>query len=452
MKTTVERIGRFCADLNFDDVPQEVIAKAKTCLLNGMGIGISCYALESAKAARQIIKEFEPAVGKGATLLADGALVSIMGAAFANGVLFHSRGQEDALGTLHIGTMVIPASIAMAQFLGSSGRDLLLAIIAGYETTAALGKELTGLTTPRGFRASPVYGVFGAAAASAKLLQLDASQTADAMAHAAAFACGTTEAFLMGTMEIFFENGIASRNGVLAALTARSGMSGASTAIDGTFGFARAFADTNQNLERLGSELGRQWEILGVTFKPYPTCAFNQSTTTAMMNLIKAHDLKPDQVDSIKLRMSPYEASYPGVNYTGPFSSHLQTLMSAGFAVALALKDRKLFLSDMWRFDDDTLNHISRLAQVEADEKLPHSNCVVHVGLKNGQELVEELLITPDFYFYDFEQDVELIRTIHQETKVPTQITEKLVEHLRDIETLDSVDSFIRTLTFEVDV
>jgi len=451
MDTIVQRMGKFCADLDYDSIPAEVIAKAKACLLNGIGIGLSCYDLDSARAAREIIKEFETATAKGANLIGDGALVSPMGAAFANGVLFHSRGQEDTHGTMHIGTMVIPASLALAQWLGSSGKELIEAVVAGYETTAALGKDLTALTTPRGFRASPIYGIFGAAAASAKLLKLDASQIADALAHAAAFAFGTTETFLTGTMEVFFENGLASRNGLLAALSARSGMKGAPSAIEGTFGFARAFADSKENLAQLGRNLGREWEILKVTFKPFPTCAFNQSSTTAMMNLIKANDLKPEQVESIEIRMSKYEATYPGIDYTGPFSTHLQTLMSAGFAMALALEDRKLHLKDMWRFDEEVLNRLAQLSRVVADEELPHSNCVLKVRLKDGQELVEELFITPDFYFYDFEQDAELIRTIHHETEVPSRVTEALIDQLRGVEEVESLDPFIHSLVFEVD-
>ncbi len=450
METVVERMGRFCADLDFDLIPSEVISKAKACLINGIGIGLSCHDLDSARAARQIIKEFEPACEKGANLLADGSLVSLMGAAFANGVLFHSRGQEDTHGTMHIGTMVIPAALALSQWTGASGKDLIVALVVGYEIAAALGKELTELTTPRGFRASPIYGIFGAAAASAKLLKLDAAQTADALAHASAFAFGTTEAFVTGTMEIFFENGLASRNGLLAALTAKSGMAGASTAIEGIFGFTRAFGNTNKGMERLGIDLGHQWELLKVTFKPYPTCAFNQSPTTAMMNLIKTHDLKPDQVNSIKIRMSSYEAKYPGINYTGPFSTHLQTIMSTGFAMALALKDRKLHLSDMWRFDEEVLNTLSQMTQVIADETMPNSNCVLNINLKNGEELLEELFISPDFYFYDFEQAVDLIKTIHEETKVPTKITDNLIQNLRNIESLENLDDFIRSLIFEV--
>jgi 2-methylcitrate dehydratase PrpD len=452
MNTIIERFGRFCADLRYEEIPKTVVTKAKVSLLNGIGIGLSCYGLESARAARRIVKEFEPAEAKGATLIADGALVSPLGAAFANGVLFHSRGQEDTYGTTHIGTMVIPASLAMTQWIGASGQELLTAVVAGYEITAALAKELTPLTTPRGFRASSIYGIFGSAAASAKLLRLDAAQTGNALALAAAFASGTTEAFLTGTMEIFFENGLASRNGLLATLAARSGMVGATTAIEGPFGFAKAFADTNKNMERIGDTLGSQWEILKVTFKPYPTCAFNQSPTVAMMNLIKAHDLKPYQVDQIKIRMNPYEANYPGINYSGPFTTHLQTLMSTGFALGLALKERKLYLSDMWRFDDKSLNELARLTKVEADERLSMSNCILSVRKKNGEELVEEFYPPPEYYFYDFEQDVDLIRRIHQETRVPYPVTDNLIRYMQEIEEWNNPEMFVRSLTFNMEV
>lgn len=451
MESVAQRLGRFAADLTWDKLPPEVVQKAKTCLLNGVGIGLSCHGLESAKSARRLIKEYEKSVAEGATLLGDGSKASLMGAAFANGVMFHSRGQEDTHGTMHIGTMVIPSALAIAEWCGSTGKELLTAVVTGYEIAAALGKELTALTTPRGFRASPIYGIFGSAAAAGKLLGANRDQMTDTLGHAAAFAAGTTEAFLTGTMEIFFENGLANRNGIMAALIAQTGMRGAVSSLDGRVGFVQAFAGTRENMERIGADLGKKWEILEVTFKPSASCAFNQGAVTLMMRLIKKHDLKADQVARVEIRMNPYEANYPGIQYTGPFTTHLQTLMSTAFATSVALLERKLFLSDMWRFDDENINELCDITTVEADENLAPLNCVLTVELKDGQTLKDELKIRPDFYFYDFDQDIELITTIHEETKVPKTVTENLISHVREIEQWNSVDNFVQSLTFNLD-
>lgn len=273
METVVERLGKFASELSFKNIPTEVVSKAKACLLNGIGIGLSCANMETARAARRIVKEYEKVTDRGGTLLGDGTKVSLMGSAFANGVMFHSRGQEDTHGTMHLGTTVIPTSLAVSEWTGSSGQDLITAVVAGYEVAAAIGKELTAKTTPRGFRASPIYGIFGSVTAAGKLLKLGPAQMNHALGHAAAFAFGTLEALLTGTMEVFFENGMANRSGIMAALVAQTGMPGGATALEGPAGFSKAFADTRENLERIGSTLGKKWEIMTVFFKSYATCA-----------------------------------------------------------------------------------------------------------------------------------------------------------------------------------
>lgn len=448
METVVERLGKFSSELTFERIPPEVVNKARTCLLNGIGIGLSCANMDTARVARKIIKEYEGTAARGGTLLGEGTKVSLMGAAFANGVMFHSRGQEDTHGTMHIGTTVIPTALAVSECAGSSGKDLLTAVVAGYEVAAAIGKELTAKTTPRGFRASPIYGIFGSVTAAGKLLKLSPAQMNHALGHAAAFAFGTLEAFLTGTMEIFFENGMANRSGIMAALVAQSGMPGALTGLDGPLGFSKAFADTRENLDRMGAALGKNWEILTVFFKPYATCAFNQSPVGTVMRLIKRTHVKAEEVESIRVRMYAYEANYPGIKYTGPFSSYLQTIMSAGFGLAVPLLERKLHFSDLWRFNDEKINRLCRVTTVEPDESLPPLNCVLTVKLKNGQELQEELRVGPEFYFYDYEQDVQLISSIHGEVGVPKGVTENLTDQLREMEKWKSVDPFVKSLTY----
>jgi len=271
---------------------------------------------------------------------------------------------------------------------------------------------------------------------------------AAALSYASAFACGTLETFLAGTMEVFFENGLANRNGILAALIAQTGMSGALSAMEGPFGFCQAFSGQRQNTNLIGEKIGQTWEIRNVFFKPYATCAFNQSPVTAVMNLIKKHDPKAEQIGRIRIRMNSYEANYPGNNYTGPFSSFLQTIMSTAFGLAIPILERKLYFSDLWRFDDPKINALCRLTTVEADDQLPPLNVNLTVELKDGRTLQEELRVSPDYYFYDYEQDIRLITSIHQEMKVPGHVTAALIDQIHKVEEWKSVDPFVRSLTF----
>src|SRR5205823_1804046 len=129
------------------------------------------------------------------------------------------------------------AALALAEETGADGSTLLAALAAGYEVGGAFSREFTSLSTPRGFRASAVYGQLAAAAAAGRVLDLDADRLASALSLASAFAGGTTESFAAGSSEWHFENAIASQSGLLAARLAAAGATGADTAFEGAAGF-----------------------------------------------------------------------------------------------------------------------------------------------------------------------------------------------------------------------
>jgi 2-methylcitrate dehydratase PrpD len=159
--TIAEKMGRFVNNLSYDNLPKEVIEKGKCCMINGMAIGMSCHNVEFGRMARELIKAEEMGIpsDKGATIFCDGSKVTPMGAAFANAALFHGRAQEDTLGSSHTGTVITPAALALAERDGYTGKQVLEAIIAGYEIVGPLDKNVSGHTTPRGFRASPIFGI-----------------------------------------------------------------------------------------------------------------------------------------------------------------------------------------------------------------------------------------------------------------------------------------------------
>src|SRR4030066_208925 len=113
--TVAELLGKFVYRLAYNALPKEVVEKAKTCMINGIGIGISCHDVEYGKIARRIAVAEENGIRKerSATLFCDGSKVSVMGAAFANTPLFHSRTQEDTIGSSHAGAVTIPTALAI---------------------------------------------------------------------------------------------------------------------------------------------------------------------------------------------------------------------------------------------------------------------------------------------------------------------------------------------------
>jgi acyl-CoA synthetase (AMP-forming)/AMP-acid ligase II len=268
--TLSERIGEFVAGLDTGRLPPEVVEKARTCLLNGYGIGLGCHDTPYAPVARAAALALDGERGDGATLLGDGRKVAISGAALANAALFHGRGQEDTCGAAHLGAIMIPMLTAMVESRGYPLDRLIPALVAGYETGGLLEQAFSGKTTPRGLRSSPLYGSIAAAAAAARMMALSPERAAAAIGNAASFTGGILQTFADGTDEWRYQVGWAARNGLVAAELAAHGSVTAPHALEGPSGFARAFAGVECDVEALAAKLGRDWSIHRVTFKPYP--------------------------------------------------------------------------------------------------------------------------------------------------------------------------------------
>jgi len=440
-KTVAESLGEFVYNLSYETLPKEVIEKAKTCMLNGIGIGIACHETEFAEIARKTIKAEESGVTqeKSATIFCDGARVSVMSAAFANAVLFHGRAQEDTLGSSHTGTVITPAALAIAEREGNSGKEVIAAIAAGYEVVGALDREVSAFTTPRGFRASAVFGIFGSAAAASKLLRLSEEETVHALGFAAAFASGTLECFAAGAMEWRFEVGVASREGILAALIARNGAQAARTAIEGNTGFLKAFADTAEKAEAIVESLGKRWEILNAGFKPYPVCAFNQTPVGTMLDVIQEHKLEPEHVEKIVIRVNPYEFHYAGMNFRGPFSTIGATLMSTPFCLAVACVDKAVTLEGISQFTHPKILDLIEKIEHIPDENVPRFSCVIDVERKGEEKVRKEMIISPDYYNFNLDKTIALINRVTSEAAISPAKVEDLVEIIRNLDTAENV-------------
>jgi len=446
--TIAARLGKFVHGLSLRKMPPEVVEKAKTCMVNGIGIGIACHGYEFAKIAREAIKAEENGMAKkkAATIFCDGSKVSVMGAAFANAALFHGRGQEDTLGSSHTGTVITPAALAIAERDGCSGKEVIAAIVAGYEVVGAFDREVSAYTTPRGFRASPCFGIFGSAAAASKLFKLTEEQTINAVGFAAAFAGGTLETFAAGTMEWRFEVGVASREGIISALLAKNGGKAAPTAIEGPMGYLKAFANTNEMAEKITAQLGKKWEIINAGFKPYAVCAFNQTPVTNMLAMVQENKINADEVERIQIRVNPYEYNYAGMSFRGPFNSVGATLMSTPYCLAAAVVEKEITLKGISQFTHpQILALIDRIDHIP-DEKIPRWSCIIEVQMKGGKKLKRDMIISAEYYNYNMDRDIELIKQVTSETGVNQTKVDKMVQLVQDLPNAKSVRPLIDVL------
>jgi len=186
------QLGRFVADLRFEDLPPAVVDKSKAVLNHALTVGMASHNAPRLAAARRAVLLDEqigtPNIGKGqgATLWVDGQRVTRVGAAFGNAVAVQANNQCDSYHMLtHPGVMIVAAGVATAEGEGRSGKELLTALVAGYEVQCRCSRDFIPSTPAHGFRASPVYGILGCAATVAKLRGLDTEQIVNAIAIAA---------------------------------------------------------------------------------------------------------------------------------------------------------------------------------------------------------------------------------------------------------------------------
>src|SRR2546422_4339236 len=332
------QLGEFVARLRFEELPAAVVDKAKAFVNHAVTVGLVGANNARTAAARRAVIEHgsrgrgRVGAGQGAPLWVDGARVPRAGAAFANGVAVAVNNQCDSYHMLtHPGVLIVPAGLATAEGAGRTGRELLTALVAGYEVQCRCARDFIPSTPAHGFRASPVYGILGCAATTARLVGLDAQGATHAIALAASFAGSLIEGQRTGARDADFAEAQAARSGMWAASLAAQGFQGAPTALEGDGGFYYAFTGSNKgdlaytftgppraDLDEIVADLGRRWEVLDVKFKIYPTPGVNQPVVWLASEMTARHKLAADEIEHITPEMNYLETPYPSPRLPRP--------------------------------------------------------------------------------------------------------------------------------------
>jgi 2-methylcitrate dehydratase PrpD len=438
--TVGQRLGAFAAGLTLEATGADVLQKLRCNVLHDFGCALGAHV-----AGEEIWATLRDRGPAEATLLCDGSSVAVEHAAFANAALMHTRAQDDThfAAKTHVGSAIIPAALALAERESRSGADLCAAIIAGCEVAAAVGERLAPATTARGFRATPVFGTLGAAAAAASILGLDERRTSDAIAIAASFAGGLNQTWLDGTSEYRLQLGMAARNGITAATLAAGGLRGASHWYEGAAGFARAFAGSD---DAAGGdwELGERWRLLDVTYKPYPVCAITQSPVQVAIDLVCANDLDSERIASVVCELNSADRTYPGTVNPGPFDDIGATLMSAQFCVAMALQHRTATLAGLHEFDDPELMRLVGVTEVAGNDAIPNLGARLAVTTTDGTTLRGELIPNDATYGWDWDGVVANLHRMAPEIAVGADGLDRLVDLVRRLAQLSDVGELAR--------
>jgi len=282
------QLAAYWAQARFEDLPPEVVHAAKRFLLDTIAAGTAGGATE---VVDTVVRAMQAGgSGSGASVLWGRAeRLAPAGAALVNGTASHALELDDFGGCGHSGAVVIPAVCALADRYPASGREVILAIVAGYDLAGRVLEGSGGYRphNERGWHSTGTCGSFGAAAAGARLLHASADTFTQALGIAGTFTGGTWAFLADGALVKRFHPGKAAETGVSAALLADAGLTGPRHVLDAKWGgFYGTYAPGVATPERAVAGLGTEFHILHSGIKPHACCRTLHSVVDAVLALV----------------------------------------------------------------------------------------------------------------------------------------------------------------------
>ena len=389
-KETAE-LARYAASCRYEDIPSDVIERAKQCITDTIAAVIFGYDLPWSR----IVVAFaeKNGVGGNSRILGPGGpRVHAPAAALANGALAHAFEMDNLTWPstgVHPGATLLASGLAVAQERGLGGRELLTAVVAGAEVMIRIGRATKHSNEGRGFHAPGTTGPFGAAVACGRLMRLDAERMRNALGIAGSLACGLLEFARSGTgaMVKRLHLGRAAESGVLAASLAGESFTGPASVLEGEFGFLRVFCGSEFDPHELTDGLGDSYATRSIMLKRFPCHVTAHTSVQAILDLRAEHSYAAADVASVHIAGNDKMAR---VNNIPCPADIMMAQYSIPFCVALAhVRDPR----DPRSFDEGTLRepHIRSLAErvtitIAKDRPTPLA-AEVTVALKDGRVL-----------------------------------------------------------------
>lgn len=327
------QLAEFSAGVDCNKLPEAVIKKIKYCILDALECCLDGNGTDPrSRAAWEYVKDRK---GSSAAF-AKGIRLKNSEAAFYNTVTgaVSSRNDISKSGSCHAGSIVVPVAFALAEETGCTGKQMMEAVLVGYEAMIRLGIAIRLSAMPKAFRSTAVLAPFGAAFTSAKLLGLSAEETANAASFSCHSAGGFNNWVSEGTGEDVLQNGWGARNGIEAALLARTGLPSAKGILEDKDGFLAAFSALDHQ-HMVTKELGRKWHILDVDYKPMCSCLKLMAPCQITKKLLeKISDIH--QIKQIRIGVAEKTLHHAGTKET-EVDSQIQAIMSIPFGVANVL-------------------------------------------------------------------------------------------------------------------
>lgn len=394
-----ETLAAFASGLRLNDIAPSVVTRAKILIVDALGCALAGDLAAETPLVRRTAAQ---TLGDGAlTVIGSAEELSAAGATFVNAYLITAMTVCDVYrpAHCHMTPLVVPPALSVAEEMQASGRDLLVASIAGMETMArvAVGLDYQAFRA-RGWHSPGVIGPLGAAAAVGRLMGFDHETTLHALGLAATQSAGSYLSW--GTPAVKFHQARGAVSGLLAARLAGQGFVGGTRPLTDVDGGIYHTHSNGGDPDAVVAELGRRWELEQIALRMWPGASPVQSMLTALFELIEAEGITAEATEAIEIGVSTEDFGTHG-RFTRPKGT-FEALLSYAYLCSAALHDQQLWFEQVQPpkiHDERLLDYGQQRVSLVAMSDLPVNGCQLEIRLSNGRVFtrrVEQARGTPE--------------------------------------------------------
>jgi 2-methylcitrate dehydratase PrpD len=444
------QFARWAAGLRFEELPPAVIDRAKGLTLHALSSVLLGSQSSAGQEAVKLVTEEESGVRDGATIMVSGTKVTRSGAAFANSEMTLAGGKWDTFRMLtHPGTSIIPSAFAAAETEGVSGKVFITGVVAGYEVMERMAADFIPTVMARGFHASPVFGIFGAAVAGAKVMRFNEDQINDAISLCVNLAGGNLESGAL-------REGIAARNAMLAIALAKQGHPSGEAVLEGDAGFYYAYAGNNHgeltysftgdlrtSLDKITANLGKEWMVLETLYRIYSISGYNLAHIDVTAKLCEEHNIRYQDVDRVEAVVNWLETQYPSPAFPTR-REDATTPPRAGntrYYTAYGVVKRGFPMLPGTPEPPEVLELMKRVTIIPSHQ-MPLFAPRITIFTKDGKSFTKQA--TGREFIWDFDREVSRIRAITPGLPIPAAQYEEVIAMCRNLEKEERADQLIQ--------
>ena len=458
MASLSRQLAQWAVNLRYEDLPPAVVDRAKGVTLQSIASVLIGAKTASGKQALKMIADEETGVKKGATLMVDGTLVTKGGAAYANSEMALSGGKYDTFRMLtHPNTAIIPAALVAAESAGASGKAYLTGVVAGYEIMERMAADFIPTMMSRGFHSGPVFGIFGAAIAAAKIMGLNEEQMNSTIALCASLASGNLEGARSGGKAL--REGAATRNAMLAVALAQGGQIGGETVLEGDAGFYHAFTgnnkglltysftgDTRTSFDKITANLGKDWMFLETLYRIYYTAGYNIAHIEVPAAICTENNIRYEDVARIEAVVNWLETQYPSPAFTSRREDGEARVGGTAFFTAYGVVKRGYPVLAGQKIEEadappEVLELMHRVTIIPS-HKMTLFGPRFTIFTKDGKSYTKQS--TGREFIWDFNTHAQRISGIVSGLPIPAAQYEEIVATCRDLEKQERADKLVR--------